>query len=329
VKAARRDVYGPPSVVSVREVPTPVPTEDRVLVRVHAASVNRADLDQLYPRWQFYRLVAGLRRPRSPKVGLDVAGVVEAVGPNARRHKVGDRVYADLFSFGMGSFAEYVCTRERAFRRIPDEMPFEDAATLPHSAILALQSLRRPDGRRLAAGQRLFIDGASGNVGPFAIQIAKALGAHVTATASAGKVDFLRELGADRGYDYRSIDYTKAGERYDWIVDTDSHHSVWAARRALARGGAYQTLGGGTADLLGLLFVAPIAGRQVGGRMGLMLGWRPFNKAQDDAAVIENLYAAGKLRPAIDARFSLDQVVDALRYVDEGRPKGKVVITVA
>ncbi|HEX8025925.1 MAG TPA: NAD(P)-dependent alcohol dehydrogenase [Candidatus Limnocylindrales bacterium] len=325
MKAAQRDRYGSPDVIEIREVETPVPTEDRVRVRVEAASVNRADLDQLYPRWQFYRLVAGLRRPRSPNLGLDVAGVVDAIGPDATRLKVGDRVYGDLFSFGMGSFAEFVCARERAFRRIPDAMTAEDAATLPHSAILALQSLRIR-GRRLEARQRLLIDGASGNVGPFAIQIAKERGAHVTATCSEAKMAFVRELGADVVLDYRATDYTRTGDRWDWIVDTDSHHSTWDARRGLAPGGVYQTLGGGTADLLGLLFVAPVAGRLAKARLGLMMGWQPFQRAQDDAAEVERLHAAGALRPYVDRRFPLSDTVEALRYVDSRTSKGKVLV---
>ena len=139
-------------------------------------------------------------------------------------------------------------------------------------------------------------------------------------------MDFVRGLGADEALDYRAVDYTTRGERYDWIVDVDSHHSTWAARRALVPGGVYQTLGGGTADLFGLLFVAPIAGRLARARLGLMMGWQPFQRAQDDAATIEGLYAAGALRPAIDRRFSLAETAEALRDVDSGRSKGKVII---
>ena len=187
MKAAFADRYGPPEVVEVRDVETPTPTEDRVLVRVRAASVNRADLDGLGPRPGFVRLFVGLRAPRNPRVGIDVAGEVEAVGPGVTRFKPGDRVFSDLFAHGGGAFAEYVCPREKAFELIPHGMSFEDAATLPHAAVLALQGLRLRDGRTIEPGMRVLVDGASGNVGPFAVQIAKAMGAEVTGVARSAR----------------------------------------------------------------------------------------------------------------------------------------------
>jgi NADPH:quinone reductase-like Zn-dependent oxidoreductase len=323
VKAAVRHRYGSPDVVSIVELDRPVPTEDRVLVEVRAASVNRADLDGITPRPQFTRLFLGLRRPKNPRVGIDVAGVVTAVGPDVTRFKPGDEVFGDLFNYGQGSFAEYVCVREKAFETIPAGMSFEDAATFPHSAILALQALRVRDGRTPQPGDRVLIDGASGNVGPFAVQIAKALGCEVTGVCRTEKMAFVRSLGADHVIDYTTTDYTRAGVRYDWIVDTDSHHSLLAVRRALKPGGVYNTLGGTDRDILGLI-AAPVIGRAVGRRMGLMLWWKPFNP--DDVAKLTAIYSAGTLRPSIDRRFTLDEVVDALRYVNDGRVQGKAVI---
>src|SRR5437762_1890172 len=171
MKAAMRDTYGPPEVVSIREVERPTPTDDQLLVRVGAASVNRADLDGLKPRPGFARLFTGIRAPRIGRMGIDVAGVVESTGPNVTRFKQGDAVFADLFSFGSGAFAEYVCAPERAFQSMPSGMSFEDAATLPHSAVLALQGLRLRNGRTPKASDKVLIDGASGNVGPFAVQV--------------------------------------------------------------------------------------------------------------------------------------------------------------
>src|SRR5262245_43820071 len=182
MRAALRDRYGPPEVVELRDVERPTPTGDEILVRVRAASVNRADLDGLYPRWQFSRLITGVRRPKTPRLGLDVAGVVEAVGPDATHFQPGDTVFADLFAFGLGAFADFACAPERAFATIPDGLSFEEAATLPHSAILAIQGLRRRDGSTVRPGDRVLVNGASGNVGPFAVQVAKALGAEVTGT---------------------------------------------------------------------------------------------------------------------------------------------------
>ena len=327
MKVAWRDRYGPPEVVTITEVERPEPTADRVLVRVKVASVNRADLDALYPRWQFTRLFIGLTRPKSQKLGLDVAGVVEAVGPEVTRFKPGDRVYGDLFSFDDGAFAEFVSVRERAFRRIPEHLSFEDAATLPHSAILALQGLRLRNGRTFAAGDRVLIEGASGNVGPFAVQLAKSRGAHVTGVCSPDKVDFVRSLGADEVIDYRAVDYTKAGQRYEWILAADAHHGFWGVRRTLSRGGVFVALGGSGAWMLSALFVAPML--TLSGRiwMGLLLWWRPFQAAQDDAATLETMIASGELRPIIDRRYPLAQVVEALRYVDDGHARGKVLVT--
>jgi len=324
MKAALREHYGSIDVVELREIEKPQPVGDEVLVRVRAASVNRGDLDGLTPRPQFVRLFIGLRAPRQPRIGLDAAGEVEAVGPGVTRFKPGDRVFGDMFSFGAGSFAEYVCARERAFLPIPTGMTFEDAATLPHSANLAVQGLRLRDGRTIKAGDRVLIDGASGNVGPFAIQIAKSVGAEVTGVARTEKLDFVRSLGADHVLDYTTTDYTRTGQRYDWIVDTDSHHSLLAVRRALVPGGVYVTLGGTSWPILASILAAPFISMAVGRRMGLLLWWKPFNPP--DVERVTGLMAAGRVRPAIDRRFALDQVVDALRWVDEGQAKGKVLV---
>jgi NADPH:quinone reductase-like Zn-dependent oxidoreductase len=326
VKAAVQERYGPPDVVEVREVDRPDPSDNQVLVRVRAASVNRADLDGLGPRPGFARLFLGLRAPRNHRVGIDVAGVVEAVGPTATRLQPGDEVFADLFAFGQGAFAEYVCAPEKAFERIPPGMTFEDAATLPHSAVLALQGLRLRGGRTIKPGDKVLIDGASGNVGPFAVQIAKSMGAEVTAVASTGKLDFVRSLGADHVIDYNKVDYTTTGNRYDWIVDTDSHHSILRVRGALRRQGVYVTLGGTSLPILLALLVGPLISLASDRWTGLLLWWKPFNRA--DVARLEELIAAGTVKPVIDRRFPLDDVVEALRYVDDGRARGKVVITV-
>ncbi|MEO5703746.1 MAG: NAD(P)-dependent alcohol dehydrogenase [Candidatus Limnocylindrales bacterium] len=326
MKAAVCERYGPPgNVVELREVDKPEPTGDQILLRVHAASVNRADLDGLGPRPQMIRLFVGLRAPRNQRMGIDVAGVVEATGPNAVGFKAGARAYGDLFAFGAGAFAEYACVPEKALRLIPDTMTFEDAATLPHSSVLAVQGLRRRDGTTPKAGDKVLIDGASGNVGPFAVQLAKALGAEVTGVCSPGKMDFVRSLGADNVIDYTTTDYTKERERYDWIVDTDSHHGILAVRRALAPNGVYVTLGGTTWPIVRSLIAGPLISRFSDRWSGLLLWWKPFNLV--DIAHIEELIAAGLVKPRIDRTYPLEQAVDALRQVDEGRANGKVVIT--
>ena len=327
MKAALQERYGTPQqAVRLAEVDRPIPADDQVLVRVRTASVNRADLDGLGPRPGFVRPFLGLRAPRNTRMGIDVAGVVEAVGASVTRFKPGDEVYADLFPHGGGAFAEYACAREKAFEPIPAGMSFDDAATLPHSAILAVQGLRIRNGRTPKPGDKVLIDGASGNVGPFAVQIAKSMGAEVTGVCSPAKVDFVRSLGADHVLDYTKVDYTRTGERYDWIVDTDSHHSIFAVRRALRPNGVYVTLGGTSLPILAGVIVGPLASLVSDKYTGLMLWWKPFNR--DDLATIAELIRTGKVKPAIDRRFPLSQVVEALAYVDEGHPKGKVIITV-
>ena len=204
-------------------------------------------------------------------------------------------------------------------------MTFEEASTLPHSAVLAVQGLRLRDGRTVRPGDRVLIDGASGNVGPFAVQIAKSLGAEVTGVARSEKLEFVRALSADHVIDYTTTDYTTSGELYDWILDTDSHHSILAVRRALKPGGVYVTLGGTAWPILAALVGGPIVSRAVGRRMGLLIWWKPFNAP--DVRTVTDLIAAGKVKPAIDRRYPLSGVVEALRWVDDGRARGKVIIT--
>ena len=324
MRAAVRDRYGGPEVVRVEEVEEEAPVEDRVLVRVAAASVNRADLDGLYPRWQFTRAFLGLRRPRSRRLGIDVAGTVEAVGPDVTDFKLGDRVYGDLFNFGGGAFAQHVKPRQRALRRIPAGMTLEDAATLPHSAVLAVQGLRLRDGRTVREGDRVLIVGASGNVGPFAVQLAKHLGAEVTAVASTEKLDFVRSLGADHVIDYTRSDATRTGQQFDWILDVDAHQGLGRWVGSLKRGGVYLAQGGPGSWIVSALLSGAVLSKLTRRSLGLMLHWQPFDA--DDVALIERLYAEGALRPHIHRSFPLDEVRAALREVEVGRAKGKVVI---
>jgi NADPH:quinone reductase-like Zn-dependent oxidoreductase len=324
MKAAICERYGPPEVVELREVERPAPSGDQVLVRVRAASVNRADLDGLTPRPSFVRLFIGLRAPRNTGVGIDVAGVVEAVGPDVTRFKPGDEVFADLFGNDGGTFAEFVCAPEKKFESMPAGMSFEDASTLPHSAILALQGLRLRKGRTPRPGDKVLINGASGNVGPFAVQIAKWMGAEVTGACRTSKVDFVRSLGVDHVIDYTQLDYTTAGERYDWILDTDSHQSILRARRALRPNGVYVTLGGTSGPILQAMLLGPFLSLTSDRYSGLVLWWKPFNPPDVDK--LKELIAAGKLKPFIDRRYPLTEVVDALRHVNDGLARGKVVI---
>lgn len=323
MKALVRDRYGTPDVLRWEEVETPVPAGDEILVRVDAASLNAADLDYLYGRPAPLRLVTGLRSPRQRRIGVDVAGTVVAVGELGTRFRIGDRVFADLFSHGMGSFAEFVHAREKAFLPVPASLPIDDAATLPHAAILAIQGVRA--GRPVRDGERILLNGASGNVGPFAIQIAKAYGMHVTGVSSGPKMDFVRSVGADDVLDYRHDDFTRLGRRWDRILDVSASRSLFRVREALAPDGVYTWVGGTSATLAQALLFGVATAAAGGRRIGFTFGWKPFHPP-DIMALVE-LYESGALRPVIDRRFPMSDAVDAIRYVDDGHARGKVVLT--
>jgi NADPH:quinone reductase-like Zn-dependent oxidoreductase len=326
VRIAWRDRWGGPEVVELRDVATPVPTGDQVLVRVHAASVNRADLDWMLPKggW-FARVFLGLRGPRRHTLGIDVAGTVEALGPDAKRFNPGDRVFGDLIRFGMAAFAEFVCVPERALGLIPGELSFEEAATLPHSALLAIMGLKPYWGQELRAGDSVMVVGASGNVGPFAVHIAKARGLRVTGVCRTRKMDFVRSLGADEVIDYTTTDYTKSGP-YDRIIDVDAHRSIFGYGKALRRGGVYISMGGNAIWILSYFAAALTFSLGRGGKhLGLMPGWRAFHP--DDVAILRDLVAEGVIQPRIDRRYPLSDLVTALGDVHEGRSMGKIVVT--
>ena len=324
MKAIQRSRYGSPDVLELRDVPTPLPGDGEVLVGIHAASVNRADLDYLTGTPFITKMGTGLRGPKHPGLGLDAAGVVEAVGPGVTRFAPSDRVFGNLTMFGYGAFAEYACAPERAWAPMPVGSTFEAAATLPESSIIAYQGLKR--GRTLKPGSAVLVNGASGNVGPFAVQLAKYFGAEVTGVCSTRKMDFVRSLGADHVIDYTQDDYTRLGARYDYILDVWATRSWLAPRRALKRGGTYSMAGGTTGAIFEGLLLGPILSPFVGKKLGLTLDWKPFD--QTDIATLSRLLETGVIRPAIDRRYPLADVPDALRDLAAGRPIGKSVITV-
>ena len=325
MKAIVRSRYGSPDVLELREIAKPVLKDDEVLVRVRASSVNTADIDYLRGRPTFARITPGLyglRAPTNRVLGLNVAGQVEAVGKDVTGLRPGDQVFGDMTQHGFGAFAEYVSAPERAFAMQPAGMTYEDSATLPHAAVLALQALR--SGRKIQPGHRVLINGASGSVGPFAVQIAKALGAEVTGVCSTAKMEMVRSAGADHVIDYTQEDFTRNGRRYDRIVDIAGSHSIFACRRALRPRGTYLWVGGPTSRLLEAVLLGPLISL-VGNRTIRMLSWKPFRKA--DVASLKELVDAGIVRPVIDRRYPLAEVPDALRYLEAGNALGKIVIT--
>ena len=321
MKALVRDEYGAVDVLKIEDVETPTPGENDALVRVRATSVNTADLDQLAGKPRIARLGTGIGRPKARRLGLDMTGVVEAVGRKVTRFEPGDEVWADMFSNGSGAFAEYVCARETAFHPKPPGLTFEQAATVPHSGLLALQGLNARGGVR--AGQHVLINGAGGCVGPFAIQIAKARGATVTGVDHTDKLDMLRSLGVDQVIDYTEDDFAKSGDRYDFILDIAARRTLFTHRRALAPGGVYvqvaRTLGG----FLRAAILGAVLGLGSDKKMGVFT-WEA-NRGRD----LERLAAMivdGEVRPLVDRTFPLSAAPEALLHQAEGRARGKLLI---
>lgn len=323
MKAIVRRQYGSPDVLTLEEVDMPVVKDQDVLVRVRAASLNADDLEYLYGKSPFTRIATGLRKPRIRGLGVDVAGQVEAVGKNVTRFKEGDEVFGNMTQYGLGAYAEYVCAPARAFALKPSTLTFEEAATVPQSAVLALQGLRGK--RQIKPGNRVLINGAGGNVGPFAVQIAKHFGAEVTGVDSSEKLDTVRSVGADHVIDYTRDDPIQNGQRYDLILDVVARRSMLQWRRALRPGGLYVMLGASTALLVQGTFLGPLISITGTKKMAVMWWWKPFK--QEDVVFLTELIEAGSIAPVIDRRYSLGEVPAALRYLEEGHARGKIVIT--
>jgi NADPH:quinone reductase-like Zn-dependent oxidoreductase len=324
MRAIVRDTYGSPDVLRLEELPKPIVKKQEVLVRVRAASLNADDLEYLYGKSPFTRMAIGLRKPRIRGLGVDVAGQVEAVGENVTGFHAGDEVFGNMTVYGLGAYGEYVCAPARAFALKPPSLTFEEAATVPQAAVLALQGLRGK--RQIRPGDQVLINGAGGNVGPFAVQIAKHFGAEVTGVDSSGKLDMVRSIGADHVIDYTREDVIGQGQRYDLILDVVARRSMLEWRRALKPAGLYVMLGASTALLLQGAFLGPLISVTGSRKTAVMWWWKPFK--QEDVAFLSQLIEAGSLAPVIDRRYPLSEVPDALRYLETGNARGKIVITV-
>ena len=322
MKAVVYTKYGSPDVLQLKEVEKPTPKDNEVLIRIHAASANAADWHLLRGDPFLLRLGYGLLKPNNTILGADIAGRVEAVGNNVTQFQPGDEVFGDISGCGLGGFAEYVSVPEHAVISKPASMTFEEAAAVPMAAVTALQGLR--DKGQIQPGQKVLIHGASGGVGTFAVQIAKAFRAEVTAVCSTRKVDLVRSIGADHVIDYTQEDFTKNGQRYDLILAANGNRSMFAYKRALAPKGRYVVTGGSMAQLFQAMLLGPLlstAGRQ---NMGNVLA-RPNQK---DLACMKELLEAGKVIPVIDRCYPLSETAEAIRYLEAGHARGKVVITV-
>jgi NADPH:quinone reductase-like Zn-dependent oxidoreductase len=321
MKAVINNKYGSPDGLELQEIGKPVMGDDGVLVRVQAASVNPLDWHFMRGLPYFVRLTAGLRRPKSIFLGVDVAGQVEAVGESVTQFQPGDEVFGGRD----GAFAEYVGGRERNFVTKPESLTFEQAATIPIAGCTALQALR--DHGQLQAGQRVLINGAAGGVGTFAVQIAKAFGAHVTGVCSARNVDLIRSIGADQVIDYTRTDFTRGGQRYDLILDAVGNRSLRALRRALTPRGALVIIGGGSGKLFGGLTL-PLRALVVSRFVRQRLSFFVAKLRKEDLVVLGELVEAGKVTPVIDRTYPLSETPEAIRHLETGHARGKVVIIV-
>ncbi len=319
MKAIVYTKYGPPEALQLQEVEKPAPKDHQVLVKVHAASINAMDWRRFTMTPILVRLMGGLLKPKNTSLGVDLAGQVEAVGATVKQFQPGDEV----FGVAPGAFAEYVCAGETKLALKPANVSFEAAAAVPIAAFTALQGLR--DKGQIQPGQKVLIDGASGGVGNYAVQIAKSFGAEVTAVCSTRNLNIARSIGADHVIDYTREDFTKNGQRYDLILAVNGDHSILDYRRALSPTGICVVAGGSLAQVFQAMLLGPLVSRIGTRKIGFMgIATSP----REDLLVIKELLEAGKVVPIIDKCYPLSKTAEAIRYLVEEHAKGKVVITV-
>jgi NADPH:quinone reductase-like Zn-dependent oxidoreductase len=320
MKAIVYTEYGSPDVLQLQEVEKTTPKDDEVLIKIHAASVNAYDWHFLTADIFLIRLMGGgLLKPKNTRLGADIAGRVEAVGRNVKQFQPGDEVFGDI---GHGGFAEYACAPESRLAVKPANLSFEEAAAVPMAALTALQGLR--DEGQIHLGQKVLINGASGGVGTFAVQIAKLFGTEVTAVCSPRNLEQARSLGADQVIDYTKENFTQSGRQYDLIFAANGYHPLATYKRALAPKGMYIMAGGKPAQI----FEAMLLGNWLSEKNGRKLGGVSAHIDQKDLLTLKELLEAGKVIPVMDRRYPLSEAAEALRYLGEGHARGKVVITV-
>jgi NADPH:quinone reductase-like Zn-dependent oxidoreductase len=321
MKAIVHAKYGSPSVLQLEEVEKPAPADNQVLVRVYASSINKVDLYFLRGPLVARLTGVGLLKPKNKMLGADIAGRVEAVGGNVKQFQPGDEVFGWC---GQRAFAEYACAHENTLVLKPAGVTFEEAAAVPVAAITALQALR--DKGKIQAAQRVLINGASGGVGTFAVQIAKSFGAEITAVCSTRNLDNARMMGADHVVDYTQEDVTKNGQSHDLIIQVNGYHSILDYRRALSPKGIYVMAG--SSKVIRGIFEAVMLGRLISMTGSKKMGFMGIAKMnQKDLVFLKGLLEAGKIKPVIDKRYTLQEVPEAFRYFEEGHVKGKVIIT--
>jgi NADPH:quinone reductase-like Zn-dependent oxidoreductase len=324
MKAIVYTEYGPPDVLNLDEVQKPTPRDDEVLVKVHAASANAADWHLMRADPFLVRVMGfGLLKPKNGLLGADIAGRVEAVGRNVTQFQPGDEVFGDLSGRGFGAYAEYVCATEDALASKPANVSFEEAAAVPLAAVTALQGLRYKG--QIQPGQKVLINGASGGVGTFAVQIARSFGAEVTGVCSTAKSELVRSIGADHVIDYTKQDFTRSRQRYDRILAANGYHPISDYRRALSPNGTYVMTGGSGAQMLQAMTLGPIMSVTGSKKMGYL----SMKQNKEDLVFVKDLLEGGEITPIIDRTYPLSEVPEAIRYLEEGHARGKVVIHVS
>lgn len=312
--------YGSPDVLQFEEIEKPAPVDNQVLVKVHATSINAGDYRMMRGKPYLIRLMmGGFQKPKNPRVGSDVAGQVEAVGEGVKQFRPGDYV----FGCAKGAFAEYVLAKEANLAKKPAIVSFEDAAAVPVAALTALQGLR--DSGNIQSRERVLIQGASGGVGMFALQLAKLFGAQVTAVCSTKNLEMVRSLGADHVIDYTREDFTQNKQQYDLIFAVNGYHSLYAYQRALTAEGTYVCAGGSMPQILQAMLLGALMSRK-GGKKISSMGIAKVK--QDDLVYLGELLETGNLKIVVDRCYSLDEIVEAFRYVEDTHAQGKVVIVV-
>ncbi len=316
MKAIVYTQYGSPDVLEFKEVEKPIPKDNEVLIKVHASSINAADRAILRGKPFLVRLMTGgILKPKNKILGSDIAGRVEAVGKNVEQFHCGDAVFGDLSDCGCGAYAEYACVPEDVLVLKPTHITFEEAAAVPLAAVTALQGLR--DKGRIQPGQKVLINGASSGVGMFAVQIAKAFGVEVTGVCSTRKADMVRSIGADKVIDYTQEDVTQNGQRYDLIFDVAAYRPISDYKDSLSVDGMYLLVGGAMSRIFQVMFTRS---KKVDNLMA--------KQSKEDLVFMSELLEAGKVKPFIDRCYPLDEVADAIRYLEERHVQGKVVIKV-
>ena len=321
MKAFVFEKYGLPNVLQLKEVAKPIPNENEVLVKIHSASINDWDWGLVRGKPFVIRLIYGLKKPKIKIPGVDVSGKIEAVGGKVSSFKIGDKIYCDLSECGFGGFAEYVCVPEKNLSKKPTNISYNDASALPHAGLLALQGLMEKG--KVKSGQNILINGAGGGVGTLGIQILKLYELKVTAVDSDEKLGLMKSMGFDSVIDYKKVDFTDNGEKYDLILDTKSNRSVFKYARSLKKNGTYITVGGSMYRLFEILLIGSLLSLFTDKKLSV-LNLRP-NKGLDR---ISKLVEKGQIKPVIDGPYGFDEIPELIQYFGEGKHLGKIVVEI-